>query len=360
MKLALPSLPALLARRRDRASWAMPFAAVVPGLLLVFSIAGLGFALSRLPYLSTLSPLILSILLGMVFHNAVRVPANCVPGVKFALRPILRLAIILLGLQLTIAQVAAVGAPGLAVVLTTLGATFFFTLWLGRRLGVDAKLAQLIATGTSICGASAVIAANTVAEGTDEDVAYAVACVTVFGTLAMFLYPALPGFLHLDARHYGLWTGASIHEIAQVVAAAFQHGREAGDLATITKLARVMLLAPVVILLDLALAYAAKRRAETEGQASERTAKAKTPFPWFVVGFIAMIGFNSLDLLPHALRSEVVQGNVFLLSSALAAMGLETDFRKLRAKGLRPFALSAGAWIFIACFSLVLVESVYR
>jgi uncharacterized integral membrane protein (TIGR00698 family) len=319
---------------------------IAPGLALAAAVAGVGFALNRLPHLGALSPLILSILLGMAVHNGIGTPARCRAGVKFALRRILRLAIVLLGLQLTFGQVLAVGGAGLGVVVTSLAATFLFTLWLGRRLGVDRKLSALIAAGTSICGASAVIATNTVIDGSDEDVAYAVACVTVFGSAAMMLYPALSGLLQLDPRAFGLWAGASIHEIAQVVAAAFQNGTQAGELATIAKLARVMLLAPVVILLGLA-----ARRSPVRA-----SGKAAAPFPWFVIGFIAMIGFNSLDLLPQGERAMISPATTFLLSIALAAMGLETDMRKLKAQGLRPLLLGAGAWLFIGGFSLLLVK----
>jgi uncharacterized integral membrane protein (TIGR00698 family) len=335
--------------------WTARAGELMPGLVLTFGIAGIGFALSRLPYMSTFSPLILSIILGMLFHNGVGTPARCSPGAKFSLRRILRFAIILLGFRLTLDDVMAVGGAGLGVVMLTLAATFGFTVWLGRRLGVDAKLSQLIAAGTSVCGASAVIATNTVTEGSDEDVAYAVACVTVFGSLAMLLQPALSNLLHLDSRAFGLWAGASIHEIAQVIAAAFQDSREAGDLATIAKLSRVMLLAPLVILLGVAASRARRHVPNDHGPASRSAA----PFPWFVIGFLAMIGFNSLDLLPHEQRASLVEGTTFLLSVALAAMGLETDVDKLKAKGLRPLLLGAGAWVFIAGFSLLLVQLVY-
>ena len=330
----------------------------LPGLLLTVAIAAIAFGLNRLPHMSALSPLILAICLGMLFHNTVGTPVNCVPGVKFALRRILRLAVMLLGLQLTIAQVIAVGGTGLVIMAATLTATFLFTVWLGRRLGVDRKLTQLIAAGTSICGASAVIAANTVTEGTDEDVAYAVACVTVFGSLAMFLYPALPALLHLEPRAYGLWAGASIHEIAQVVAAAFQHGQAAGDLATITKLSRVMLLAPVVLLLGM-IGARAKRRRIAAGTDNGTRVAASAPVPWFVIGFIVLIVVNSILPIPAEQRPVVGMATTFLLSVALAAMGLETDFRKLKAEGLRPLLLGAGAWIFIAGFSLVLIKLIY-
>jgi uncharacterized integral membrane protein (TIGR00698 family) len=184
-------------------------------------------------------------------------------------------------------------------------------------------------------------------------VAYAVACVTVFGSLAMLIYPFLPGLLHLDPHAFGLWAGTSIHEIAQVIAAAFQDGKPAGDLATITKLARVMLLAPVVILLGLRSARARCR----SGVETAATTSAP-PLPWFAFGFLAVIGFNSLDLLPAAGKADLIRLTTLLLSVALAAMGLETDIRKLRAEGLRPLLLGAGAWLFIAGFSLLLVKLV--
>src|SRR5690606_19143770 len=143
-------------------------------------------------------------------------------------------------------------------------------------LGVDRKLSELIAAGTSICGASAVIATNTVTKAPDEDVAYAVACVTIFGSIAMFTYPLLPGLLGLDPQAFGLWAGASIHEIAQVVAAAFQGGEQAGQFGTIAKLSRVMFLAPMVIGLGIL-----SVRSAADDAAKGRSNVA---IPWFVIG----------------------------------------------------------------------------
>jgi len=317
---------------------------VVPGLLLTSGIAAAAFGLRALPGVSVLSPMILAIFMGITFHNLVRTPAWAKPGVVFSLRRILRVAIILLGLQLTAQQVVAVGGAGLAVIIATLLSTFLFTTWVGRLLGVDAKLTQLIAAGTSICGASAVIATNTVTDGSDEDVAYAVACVTVFGSIAMFTYPLLVGVLHLDPHAYGLWAGSSIHEVAQVVAAAYQDGSQAGDFATIAKLTRVMMLAPVVVSLGLLL----------RGRGNQ--ARAKVPAPWFVIGFIALIVVNSLITIPAGIKTPVGMVTTFGLSMALAAMGLETDIRKLRAEGLRPLLLGLVAFFFISGFSLLLIR----
>ncbi|WP_416221115.1 YeiH family protein [Rhodopseudomonas palustris] len=324
-------------------------AAVAPGVLLTAAIAAAALALRAIPTISGASPMLLAILIGILAHNVVGTPQWAVPGVKFSLRRVLRFAIILLGLQLTTAQLIEVGGEGLAIIAATLLATFSFTVWFGRLLGVDRKLAELIAAGTSICGASAIIATNTVTRADDEDVAYGVACVTVFGSLAMVIYPLLQGVLGLDAHGFGLWTGASIHEIAQVVAASFQGGQSAGEFGTIAKLSRVMMLAPLVIGLGLLARVRTRHQPSAPG-------KAAPPMPWFVLGFVAMIGLNEVIAIPHETKAWIVAATGFLLSMALAAMGLETDLRKLAARGLRPALLGLTAALFIAGFSLALIK----
>ncbi|HVM85475.1 MAG TPA: YeiH family protein [Candidatus Binatia bacterium] len=324
-----------------------PVAEILPGLLLTAMLAALATALHSLPILDVFSPMILAILLGMAFHNVIGTPARARAGIGFSLRRVLRLGIILLGLQLTAAQVAAVGLGGVAVIAASLVATMIFTKALGRLLKVDPKLTELIAAGTSICGASAVIATNTVTQARDEDAAYAVACVTIFGSAAMFLYPLAGAALQLSAHDYGLWSGASIHEIAQVVAAAFQRGSEAGQFGTVAKLTRVMMLAPMILVLGW---QSARRHAS-----HDRQHRRALPMPWFVLGFLALVGLNSVITIEPTARAAIVQATAFLLSMALAAMGLGTDFRKLLAEGPRPLLLGAAASLFIAGFSLALV-----
>jgi uncharacterized integral membrane protein (TIGR00698 family) len=345
----------LAADNRSAGHWA-PGQRLISGLLLTFTFAAVAFELRNLSGITALSPLVIAIVLGMTFHNTVGTPGALKPGVAFSMRRILRFAIVLLGLQLSFAQLVKVGIVGLAIIVVTLAGTFMFTMWLGRRFGIDRKLAQLIAAGTSICGASAVIATNTVTRASDEDVAYAVACVTVFGSASMLLYPALQGFVQLAPHAFGLWAGASIHEIAQVVAAAFQDGTSSGHFGTIAKLSRVMLLAPTI----LALGYVSAKRLQTiHDDHLERPTTKGVPMPWFVLGFIVMMMCNSFDLIPRVDKTYIVQATTFLLTVALAAMGLETDFGKLRAKGWRPLLVGAGSWLFISAFSLVLIEIAY-
>lgn len=302
-------------------------------------------AIRALSGIQTLSPLILSIVIGMVMGNLRTPPAACRPGMAFALKRLLRLGIILLGLQITLSQLMSLGLPGLTVVTVTLATSFAAVMLAGRALGVDRRLTGLIAAGTSVCGASAVIAANAAVRGREEDVAYAVACVTIFGSLSMLSFPLLAEPLSLDATAYGLWSGATIHEVAQVVAATFQAGTVAGQYGTIAKLARVMLLAPLVLMLALTLFR--KPSGEKAGA---------TPFPWFVIGFLLMVLVNSAASLPPALSHAASQTATFLLSCGLAAMGLQTQVRQLAARGLRPLALGAFGWLFISGFGYLMVK----
>lgn len=324
-----------------------PVLTVLPGLALAGAIAVAAFLIRQVHGLAAFSPMILAIVIGMAFRNLIGTPSPVLPGIAFSMRRLLRAAIVLLGFQLTFTQIASVGPRGLLIAAISLVGTFVFTVWAGRLLGVGRQLTELIAAGTSICGASAVVATNTVTGAHDEDVTYAIACVTIFGSVAMFAYPLLPGLLHLDSRAYGLWSGVSIHEIAQVVAAAFQNGQHSGEIGTMSKLARVMLLAPTVFALNVRARLFAT---------SASTKAARPPIPWFVLGFIAIVGLNSIIDIPVEARKAIVTRTAFLLSVALAAMGLETDVAKLYAKGLRPAILGALAFLFIATFSLTLIK----
>ena len=203
----------------------------------------------------------------------------------------------------------------------------------------------MLAGGTAICGASAIVATNTVTRASDEAVAYALATVTLYGTIAMFAYPMLAPLLPLSSEGYGLWTGASVHEVAQVVAAGFARGQDTGEAATVAKLARVLMLAPLVLLLG---AWAA-RRAGADGRP-----QGKVPFPLFVFGFLAMVLLAGTGWIADDLRRAANLLTQALLALALAAVGLETDIRRLIAQGWRPLALGAFATLWIAVSTLAL------
>lgn len=321
--------------------------AVLPGVALTALIAAIAVLIPLVSGFPALSPLVVAMVIGIGIRNLHGPIEGSEEGIAFSMRRVLRFAIVLLGLQLTVTQISDLGVSALLVIVGTVLTTFFVIKFMGRVLGVEGGLAELIAAGTSICGASAVIATNTVTRAGDEDVAYAIACVTVFGTLSMLLLPVIGGSIGLDAAHYGLWVGASVHEVAQVVGAAFQGGSEAGQFGTVAKLSRVLLLAPMILLLGLAAAR--KGTGRTQGRA---------PMPWFVFGFAALVLVNSAFAVPEDIHAVVVPMTSYLLAMALAAMGLATDIGKLRAKGIRPLLLGAAGWIFITVFALCAVLAV--
>ena len=316
--------------------------------MLTVAIAAVAFVLSGLPYLGVLSPMMLAVFLGVMFHALIGVPVACNEGVKFSLKKLLKVAIVFLGFQLSIAQLFAVGLQGLLVIGVTLSSTFFFCLWVGKKLGLDPRLTRLIAAGSSICGASAVVATNTVIRGKDEHVAYAISVVTLFGFLSMLLFPVAAHLMNLTPEIFGFWAGTSIHETAQVIGAAFQGGTVSGETGTVAKLARVMFLVPVILILG----FSSKDR--NDEQAGPVKAKS-FPVPWFVVGFVVLVALNSVWTLEPALQHNIKLGNKFLLTVALAAMGLQMNFSKLKEAGARPLYLGALAWIFVSVVGLTML-----
>lgn len=322
------------------------WAATVPGLILTCSLA-LGATLIQTNWeLSLLSPLLLAILLGILLRNTVGLAPVFYPGVRFSLKTILKLAIILLGLRLSLGDIAKLGLTGFVMISAVLVSTVAFTLWLGSRLGISQKLVHLIAAGTSICGASAVVTANSVVDSSEEEMAYAIGLITALGTVAMLLYPLVPEVLHLSSLSYGIWCGASIHEVAQVIAASFQYDLVSGEFATLSKLSRVLYLAPLTVVLSFL-----TQRGKPQG--------SRMYIPWFVAMFLGVIGINSLEIVPIALKSGILQLNKLLLGISLAGMGLETDLKKIRNLGIQPVYLAVVSWFFLAGSSLLLVRQLY-
>lgn len=329
----------------------LPFNDIVPGLLLTAGVAILAEYLKQIPSLSLFSSLIIAIILGIIVKNTVGVPQIFRPGITFSLKRILRLSIILLGLRLSLPQILAVGPVGLAIVFVTLVSTFIFTCWFGRQIGVNEKLTKLIAAGTSICGASAIVATNGVVESKDKDVAYAVAIVTIFGTMSMLLYPLLSTLFQVTSQEFGIWCGVSIHETAQVIAAAFQGGEVSGEFGTIAKLSRVIFLAPVVLTLGFI--------TPSSKDSSQEVKSKKLPIPWFVFGFIALMLLNSANVFPEGIKKSVTEVNHFLLTISMAGMGLKTSILEIKQSGIKPLYLGAASWIFISILSLGLIKAFY-
>lgn len=337
------------ARIATRFFHTLSFREVIPGIVLVGLVTAAAFGLRGMALFAAVSPMMGAILIGIVFSNAVGVPEKARAGIAMCGKRLLRLAIALLGFQVTIWQVGAIGIAGLAATAMILVLTFAFTLGFGRLLGIERGLTMLIAAGTSVCGASAIAAMNDVARSKDEDVSYAIAAITLFGTLAMFVYPLLIDTLQLSPEAYGFWTGVSVHEVAQVVAAAFQGGEAAGEIGVAVKLARVVMLAPLIIGVG---ALLVGRAAASAGV----TGAKRPPLPLFVFGFVACMLLNSFVAIPYAIGSSIVGTTPILLAASLGAIGLGTSISRLKQHGLRPFLLTAAATLFIAVAGLLAVQ----
>ncbi len=283
---------------------------------------------------------LVAVALGILLANTIGTPARAAPWLVFASGPLLRLGIVLLGFELVLQETLRLGARGLAIVVGVVLATFFGTLWAGRRLGVSNGLSLLVATGFSICGISAIAAARDVTDADEEEAAYAIALVTLCGTLAIVLLPALQTLLGLDDRAYGAWVGASVHDVGQVVAASSAVGGVAVTTAIVVKLTRVLLLGPLV-------AWIAWSRR------GAGVARRHLVPPLFVLAFLGAALLRSTGAVPDGLLDAIADVKVALFVIALFAVGARVEVRRLLDVGGRPLLLGFASWAIVAAVAYV-------
>ncbi|MFB7666159.1 YeiH family protein [Kitasatospora sp. NPDC056138] len=307
------------------AAWAVH--SLVPAIPRLTAAVVLGVAVAHIPWLRPL----------------VRGAARA--GLSLAGKRLMRVGIVLLGLKLSLGDVLGLGWATVAMVLAVVTATFFGTLWLGRRLGLRGDQPLLIATGYSICGASAIGAVSQVAESDEEDVATSVALVTLCGTLAIAVLPLLQQPLGLGGVEFGRWVGASVHDVGQVVATAQTGGADALREAVLVKLMRVVLLAPLTA--GVALAVVRRRRS---GRTEDAPSGAKRPplVPLFVLGFLAMIVLRTVVTVPAEVLTLAQNGQELLLAAALFGLGSAVHLPTLARTGGRVAALGLASWVVVA------------
>lgn len=295
----------------------------------------------------SLSPMIIGIVLGMLYANSLRsrLPATWVPGIQFCSKKVLRLGIILYGFRLTFSDIASVGLSGIIIDAIIVTVTILGGVMVGRLLKMDRDTALLTSVGSGICGAAAVLGAESTIHAKPYKTAVAVATVVIFGTISMFLYPAAysTGELGLIPTEMGIFSGATLHEVAHAVGAGGAMGPEVEPTAVIVKMIRVMMLVPVLLVLGWWVAVRARRSAD-EG---EEQGKGNVTVPWFAIWFLAVICFNSLVPLPEWLIEFINQFDTFLLTMAMCALGAETTMAKFRQAGAKPFILATVLWIWL-------------
>lgn len=311
-----------------------------------------------------LSPLVIGIVMGIFYANTLhnQTPEEWQSGITFSGKKILRFAIVFYGFRITFQQIAEVGMDGFLVSLIMLTSTLILGSWLGYKVfGMEKDTSILTASGAAVCGAAAVLATEPVLKAEEYKAAIAVSMVVLFGTISMFLYPVLyttifenaSGFLHMTAREFGIYVGGTIHEVAQVVAvpASVPNApEEMANAAVIVKMTRVIMIAPMLIVLGLYLAYTAKK------EGGEANGKMKLVIPWFAVYFIGVAGFNSLHLVPQNIVDIINQIDTFLLTMAMTALGMGTVFAKFKGLGLAPIYTATAMFVWLVVGGFVVTK----
>jgi uncharacterized integral membrane protein (TIGR00698 family) len=343
---------------------------LVPGLALATGIAVVATVIGR--FLPVVGAPVSGVVIGAVLGTVRRPGPVFRPGITIASKTVLQFAVVLLGAQLSLLQVARVGVQSLPVMLGTLVICLLAAWGIGRALGVVGNLRTLIGVGTGICGASAIAAVTPVIGAVSVEVAYAVSTIFLFNVAAVVVFPVIGHALGMSQHAFGLFAGTAVNDTSSVVAAASTYGSGAADFAVVVKLVRTLMIIPVV----LGLAWLVGRRAEastvgdrpaagdagSDGTAIDPTVVPARPrwsprrvfrlVPWFLIGFVLVAAVNSTGVVPGPAHPAIAAVAAFLITVALSAIGLSTDLAGFRRAGFRPLVLGGSLWIVVSLSSL--------
>ena len=343
----------------------------VYGFVLALALAIAAYVLHGMSAL--LEPMLVAMVIGVIIRNTIGLSPRFLVGVKWCVLTLMPLGIVLMGARLNFFDVVRTSTKALVISFICVALAIALTIWLCRRVGVGQKLGILIAIGTAICGGTAIAVAAPVIEADDNDTAFAITTVTLFGLVAMFALPMLGHAFGMSQLEFGVWAGTSVHQTPQVVATGFAYGQVAGDVATIVKLVRVLLLAPVVI--GLAIWYARKKRAAQVAHVT-KVGKWSTLFPPFILGFVTLALAATLHLLPDftlhlkdsflwtaqdvdvVLAKRVTWLSTFILTIAMSGVGLGVDLRGLQKIGLKALYVGLASAVVLAVCSFALLQAI--
>ncbi len=351
----------------------------LPGLLVTTAIAAVAIIIHTLPFAPftvgeegrhPVDTMLIAIAIGITVRNLLPMPVLLRSGVKYSVKKILPFAIVLMGAKLDFFEILRVSGKALSINLLCVMVALGLTLWLCNRFGVAFRLGLLIGVGTAICGGTAIAVTAPVVEADDNETAFAVTAVTLFGLLWIVVFPLIGMMLELSQTDFGVWAGTAIHATPQVMAAGFAYGPEAGEVALIVKLVRVLLLAPMVVLIGAL--YAREKRRREEAHVATRT-RLTTLIPPFILGFVALAVAKTLHLLPDltlhleesplwaggavdiGMSSLVTTVSSFLIAIAMAGVGMGVHLRGLAKIGFRALYVGLFAAVVLAGFSLLLI-----
>jgi uncharacterized integral membrane protein (TIGR00698 family) len=318
------------------------------GILLTFSLAILAGLIAKLPFFSIMGIMIISILLGALWNNTLSLPAslNVSLGIQFSSKKLLRVGIILLGFRLNLFQIVDSGVSIIIIDILVIACTMIFILTLGRIFNINKELTTLVAAGTAICGAAAIVAVAPLIKSKQEQTAVAVSCIAVLGTIGALLFIFLYPYLPLTDTEYGLLVGATLHELAHVVAASVPGGELGSESAILVKLGRILLLIPVALLISF---FINRKNAK-----QERNLK-KLPIPWFIFGFLFVSFINTLQWIPDNITNMFLLLSIYFLPMGMAGLGLSIKWSDFRKVGLKPIGVAILGFIGLLCLSPILL-----
>lgn len=307
----------------------------IPGFTMSLLIALCARWIESLLPLSLIGSSVIALFIGMTINYFIKPSRMIVTGLKFTSKKILKLSIILLGASLNIGTILSVGRLSLTVMLFTLLTCFGGGYFIGKWLGLDWKLSNMISAGTGICGGSAIAALAPVIEAEDKDIAYAISATFLFDIVMIVLFPIMGRMMGLSDMAYGLWTGTAVNDTSSVVAAGYAFSEAAGDFATMVKLTRTLSIIPTVLIFMLINIRVNNKN--TNGSCRNyKKVKITTLFPWFIAAFVGMSLINSLGFFSIAVSTGLKNISKFLMLSALAAIGMNTDFKEMKNSGINP------------------------
>ena len=320
-----------------------------PGLALIALLVAIAFEINS--FQSAISPLALCVAFGFLVANFIKWPAFAAPATKLSSKTLMRIGVALLGAQVSVVSLKEIGLKGVITVAIVVVFTIFGILGLSKLFKMSGDLGLLIGVGFGVCGATAVAAIRPQTRATEEETSYAIGLISLCGTLSIFFLPFLGHIFNLDTREFGAWAGAAVHDVGQVVATASVWGDDADKYAIVVKLARVCLLAPIVLILSL------RHRKWLTSQGESENSSVKVPLiPYFVLGFIAVATIHNVVDLNETLLDYIVLTSKVLLGAGLVALGSGVRWKSIRAIGPRPMAMGMIAWVIVAGVALAAVK----
>ncbi|WP_314580482.1 YeiH family protein [uncultured Streptococcus sp.] len=316
----------------------------LPGILLSFGIAAVSIFLGGL--LPLIGSSVLAIVFGIVLNNSMKLPAVFQEGLSYSGKKLLQYSIIFLGFSMSIGQVSETGLSSLRISLITILIAFLAAYLAGRFFKMNRVLTILIGFGTAICGGSAIAAASPILEADEEEIALSISTIFFFNILAVFIFPFLGHLLQMSDAFFGTWTGTAINDTSSVVAAGYTYSPSAGDLATIVKLSRALMIVPACLI------FAAYRYIKSK-QSAQKT-NLKQIFPWFIAWFVLASLISSFGFLPAAVIPYTKFISQWLMAMALAAIGAKVSFKQFKQAGAAPLLTGAFAWFCVAVSSLII------